>query len=522
MALRYRLTCLKHIISVRLFSHDATQPCVRVRFAPSPTGMLHLGGLRTALYNYLMAKSKSGAFILRIEDTDQTRLVPGAVDKLINILEWAGVVPDEGPKYGGEFGPYIQSHRLHIYDENATNLIKNGLAYRCFCTPHRLELLRKEAMRRRENPGYDNRCRHLTSDQIEEKLAQNTPYVIRFKVVSALKEPLEDLVFGSVTFDPSEAERGDFVLVKSDKYPTYHFANVVDDHYMKITHVLRGIEWQSSTGKHLQIYRAFGWTPPKFAHLPLIMNSDGTKLSKRQGDSHVEYYREMGYYPEAVLNYITRMGGGFTVESTEGLTLEEMIPKFQMERINRNNGRLDIKRLHVMNQIHLQSRWKTGPQDLISKLKELVKEKYKDRFTDENQLSHILSDEFLKSVLEWSTEHRIFRLEDLLTTEFEFIWILPDSLNRKQLETFILDVKDILIKTTDTLTTTKPFDEMTIAETLKSLNKETKSSFPKYMSLLRRVISGQKQGPSVGEMMQILGKSETLRRLQQALQTLQP
>ncbi|PNF34521.1 hypothetical protein B7P43_G10725 [Cryptotermes secundus] len=225
---------------------------VRVRFAPSPTGHLHLGGLRTAFYNYLFAKSHGGKFILRIEDTDQSRIVPDAVDKFENDLEWVGIVPDESPSVGGPYGPYKQSERLSLYRNQVKSILEKGEGYYCFCTDRRLDLLRREALRARQVPRYDNRCRHLSEEEVKERLDRGDNYCIRFKLMSD-EEAFEDLVYGRISYNVALNE-GDPVIIKSDGYPTYHFANVVDDHFMKISHVLRGVEWQISTSKHILLY----------------------------------------------------------------------------------------------------------------------------------------------------------------------------------------------------------------------------------------------------------------------------
>ncbi|MPC24261.1 putative glutamate--tRNA ligase, mitochondrial [Portunus trituberculatus] len=299
---------------------------VRVRFAPSPTGYLHLGGLRTALYNFLFAKANNGKFILRIEDTDQSRLVPQASERLEEMLVWAKIPPDESPEVGGPVGPYMQSQRLHLYQEYVKRLLENGTAYKCYCSNRRLNWLRNDAIRRNEVPKYDNRCRHLSQKQIEELEGKGTESCIRFKL-DAVKEPFKDVIYGSLANSAAEQE-GDPVIMKADGFPTYHFANVVDDHLMGITHVLRGVEWQVSTPKHLQLYRAFGWNPPVIGHLPLILNRDGSKLSKRQGDVHIEHYRAQGYAAEAVLNFVTDIGGGFEGrDSRQLLSVEELIKK---------------------------------------------------------------------------------------------------------------------------------------------------------------------------------------------------
>uniref|UniRef100_A0A915ICY2 Nondiscriminating glutamyl-tRNA synthetase EARS2, mitochondrial n=1 Tax=Romanomermis culicivorax TaxID=13658 RepID=A0A915ICY2_ROMCU len=277
---------------------------IRVRFAPSPTGYLHLGGLRTVVYNFLFAKANNGRFILRVEDTDRKRLVPDALENLVSILKWLNLQPDEGEGPGsaasaenaGDFGPYFQSQRLNLYKEQAQKLLDNGFAYRCFCSQDRLMMLRNEALKNRQIVKYDSKCRHLKQSEIDAKLEQNLPYVLRFKI-----EPVKTQFY----------DLGDFVLVKSDGYPTYHLANVVDDHFMQISHVMRGDEWLISTPKHLALYRAFDWTAPQFAHLPLMQKSKGKKLSKREQDSFVEYFKNCGYYPLALINTVCSTGKGF-------------------------------------------------------------------------------------------------------------------------------------------------------------------------------------------------------------------
>ncbi|XP_019505355.1 PREDICTED: probable glutamate--tRNA ligase, mitochondrial [Hipposideros armiger] len=282
---------------------------VRVRFAPSPTGFLHLGGLRTALYNYIFAKKHGGTFILRLEDTDQTRLVPGAAENIEDMLEWAGIPPDESPRRGGPAGPYLQSQRLELYAQAADALVRTGAAYPCFCSPQRLELLKKEALRNRQTPRYDNRCRNLSQRQVAQKLASDPKPAIRFRLDEEAPA-FQDLVYGWNRHEVASVE-GDPVVLKSDGFPTYHLACVVDDHHMGVSHVLRGSEWLVSTAKHLLLYRALGWPPPRFAHLPLLVNADGSKLSKRQGDLFLERFAAAGFLPDALLDMITNCGSGF-------------------------------------------------------------------------------------------------------------------------------------------------------------------------------------------------------------------
>ena len=281
---------------------------IRTRFAPSPTGFMHVGNLRTALYEYLIAKSMGGTFVLRIEDTDQERKVEGAVDIIYDTLRKAGLQHDEGPDIGGEYGPYVQSERKNMYLPYAKQLIDNDKAYYCFCTKERLDMLRENS----DEPGagYDRHCRDLPKEEVERLLAEGTPYVIRQKMPLSGTTTFEDAVFGSISVENAELQ--DQILIKADGYPTYNFANVIDDHTMNITHVVRGCEYLSSTPKYNLLYEAFGWEIPTYIHLPLIMgkNDDGTisKLSKRHGATGFEDLVAQGYLPEAIVNYIALLG----------------------------------------------------------------------------------------------------------------------------------------------------------------------------------------------------------------------
>jgi len=279
---------------------------VRVRFAPSPTGRPHVGGMRTAMFNWLLARHTGGRFILRIEDTDITRKVEGAVEYIMEGLRWLGLEWDEGPDVGGDYGPYYQSQRLALYQEAADRLVAQGDAYYCYCTPEELEARRRERAARKESTGYDRCCRDLTAEEREQKEAAGVPGVVRFKVPLEGQTSFTDLVYGDVVFDNGTID--DFVMLKSDGYPTYHLANVVDDHAMRISHVIRGEEWISSTPRHLLIYRALGYEPPQYVHHPLIIGPDRAKLSKRHGDVSILEFRESGYLPETMFNFIALIG----------------------------------------------------------------------------------------------------------------------------------------------------------------------------------------------------------------------
>ena len=325
---------------------------VRVRFAPSPTGYLHVGGLRTALYNYLFAKKHGGVFILRIEDTDRNRFVDGALESLIRSLENLGLHHDEGPYLDGDtivergdHGPYIQSKRLDMYRHYADELLANGHAYHCFCTSERLEKLRADQTALKQAPRYDKQCLSLSKDEVKRRIEAGEPYVIRLDVAFERGEIVfHDLVRGQVKIHAKDID--DQVLMKSDGFPTYHLANVVDDHLMEISHVIRGEEWLPSTPKHILLYEAFGWEQPEFAHLPLLLNPDKSKLSKRQGDVAVEDYLRKGYLKEALINFVALLGWNPGQGSTqEVFSLEELTFAFDINHVHKAGAVFDLRKL---------------------------------------------------------------------------------------------------------------------------------------------------------------------------------
>jgi glutamyl-tRNA synthetase len=327
---------------------------IRVRFAPSPTGFLHVGGLRTALYNFLFARKHNGTFILRIEDTDRSRYVEGAVDNLIKTLQWAGLYYDEGPGKEGSVGPYIQSERISVYQEYAFRLIAEGNAYYAFDTPEELEEMRKNQEQQGLNPKYDRRGLRLTPEEVRAKREAGTPAVVRMKMPDATTMiTVEDLIRGNVEFLSDRID--DQVLLKSDGYPTYHLANVVDDHLMGITHVIRGEEWLSSTPKHVLLYNYLGWDVPAFAHLPLLLNPDKTKLSKRQGDVAVEDYRQKGYLKEALVNFVALLGWN-PGDDREIFSLENLVQEFSLERVGKSGAVFNLEKLNWMNAQHLRAK----------------------------------------------------------------------------------------------------------------------------------------------------------------------
>lgn len=326
---------------------------IRTRFAPSPTGYLHVGGLRTALFNFLYAKKLNGKVILRIEDTDQSRKVEGAVENLQQSLAWAGIEFDEGVGAGGELGPYTQSERLDIYRKYVDQLLEQGDAYYCFCSSEELTKIREEQKEKKLSIPYDGRCGQLSQAEIDEKLKSGTSYVVRMKIPRDQKSfIINDLIRGKVEFNTEQVD--DQIILKSGGFPTYHLASVVDDHLMKITHVIRGEEWLPSTPKHVQLYKALGWEAPQFSHLPLLLNSDRSKLSKRQGDVATEDYKKKGFLNSALINFVALLGWN-TSDDNEIFSMEELIENFSLERVSKGGAVFDTDKLRWMNQQYIKT-----------------------------------------------------------------------------------------------------------------------------------------------------------------------
>ncbi|MBA2277726.1 MAG: glutamate--tRNA ligase [Chloroflexia bacterium] len=329
---------------------------VRVRFSPSPTGSLHIGGAKSAMYNVLFAhgqaprEGKRGTFILRIEDTDQKRLVEGAAEELMAALRWLGLEWDEGPDVGGPCAPYIQSQRTALYREHAERLVETGHAYHCFCTPERLAQVREEQQARKQPPGYDRHCRDLPAAEVGARLATGATSVVRFKMPVTGETRFVDLLRGEIVYQNDKIE--DLVLLKTDGFPTYHLANVVDDHLMRITHIFRAAEWIPTAPLHVQMYAAFGWEPPQFAHLPLILAPTGGKLSKRHGSTAVEEFRAQGYLPEALRNYLALLGWSLD-DHTEVFSLDDLLAHFTIERVSPSPSTFDRPKLDWMNQYYI-------------------------------------------------------------------------------------------------------------------------------------------------------------------------
>lgn len=335
---------------------DSVAAPVRVRFAPSPTGSLHIGGGRTALFTWLVANGQAardgrpGQFLLRIEDTDRNRLVPGATEGILDVLAWFGLTWDEGPDIGGPHRPYIQSERQAIYREQAETLVASGHAYRCFCTPERLEQVRAEQRSRKQPPGYDRHCRNLAPEVVQANLEMGIPRVIRFAMPRTGETRFTDLLRGEIVYQNENLE--DLVLLKSDGFPTYHLAHAVDDHLMEITHVTRGPEWIPSTPLHVNLYAAFGWELPVLVHMPLILAPGGGKLSKRHGATGMEEFRTQGYLPEAIMNYVALLGWSLD-GTTEIFSRRDLLDSFDLARVSSSPATFDYQKLRWFNQYYI-------------------------------------------------------------------------------------------------------------------------------------------------------------------------
>ncbi len=319
---------------------------VRTRYAPSPTGFPHIGNYRTALFEWLAARHTGGKFVLRVEDTDRKRLVPGSIEAIQEGLKWLGLEWDEGPDVGGPYGPYTQSERLDLYRENGEQLIQQGDAYRCYCTEERLAQMRADQEARHQPTGYDRRCRYLTPEQRAANEAEGLPSVVRFAAPIEGTTTYHDFLRGDITFDNSTID--DMILLKSDGYPTYNFANIIDDHLMDITHVIRGEEYISSAPRYAQVYRAFGWEEPTVIHVPLVLGPDRSKLAKRHGAVPLLDYRDKGYLPEAICNFLLLLGWSYD-DKKEFFTREEMIEAFDDRRIGTSPAIFDVTRLDWFN-----------------------------------------------------------------------------------------------------------------------------------------------------------------------------
>jgi glutamyl-tRNA synthetase len=475
----------------------------RVRFAPSPTGYLHIGGLRTALYNYLFAKNQGGKIILRIEDTDRKRFVEGAVENLMKTLDWAGIEFDEGPEIGGEIGPYFQSQRLDIYKKYAEELISKDMAYYCFCTPERLKTLREKQQKQKlPQAKYDKLCLNLSKQEIDDNLTSNVTKVVRLNVNPDQKIIFEDVIRGLVEFDSNNID--DQVLIKSDGFPTYHLANVVDDHLMGITHVIRGEEWLSSTPKHVLLYNHLAWEIPVFAHLPLLLNPDKSKLSKRQGDVAVEDYRDKGFLKEALINFVALLGWN-PGDEQEFFTMEELINKFTLERVHKAGAVFNVEKLNWLNAEHLRSK----PNDeLLLMLKgELSESYYKDK---------ILDDDYFLLIIE-AMKPRVSFVNEFITN-CTYFYAEPTEYDENVIKKrWKEDTLEQLTKLRDNIAQLDNPVKEDFENALTNTAEELNIGKGKLIHPVRLALSGIGTGPGVYDLLFIIGKDKSIERIDRAL-----
>ncbi|MEG0396155.1 MAG: glutamate--tRNA ligase [Oscillospiraceae bacterium] len=477
---------------------------VRTRFAPSPTGYMHVGNLRTALYAYLKARSADGTFILRIEDTDQERLVDGAVDIIYNTLRETGLTWDEGPDIGGDYGPYVQSERMGIFKGYAQQLVENGSAYYCFCEKERLEEMRAVQKASGQAPHYDGHCRNLSEAEVKAKLDAGAPYVIRQKMPREGKAGFDDVVYGYIEVDASELD--DQILIKADGMPTYNFANVVDDHLMGITHVIRGSEYLSSTPKYNLLYEAFGWEIPTYIHCPPVMKDSQNKLSKRNGDASYQDLVAAGYLTEAILNYILLLGWSPKGEK-EIFSLSEMIEVFDESGIGKAPAIFDVQKLRYINAEYIRA---LSPETFYEKAKPYMDTVVKTD-CDRALLSNVL-------------QQRCEVLSDI-PEQIDFIDELPDydlaMYENKKMKTNKETSKQALIDILPVLEGIESFTKDNIHTALFALIETLGVKNGIVLWPLRVAVSGKQFTPGGGiELAAIIGKEKTIARVKHAIELL--
>ncbi len=478
----------------------------RTRFAPSPTGYVHIGSMRTVIFEWLWARHTNGQFILRIEDTDRNRYVAGAEEQLKESIRRMGLMWDEGPDVDGPFAPYKQSERLALYHKHAEQLLGKGHLYKCWCTPERLKQVNEEKQARKEPPGYDRHCRKLSAEERASEEASGKPYVIRLAVPLEGETVVHDLIRGPITFQ--NALQNDMVMLKSDGFPTYHFAVVVDDHEMKITHAMRADEWIATSPLHVLLYQFFGWEQPVWVHLPNVLGPDGKKLSKRHGDTSITDYLDKGYLPEALLNFLALIGWGYD-ETTEIMTRDELIERFTLDRISPSGGVLNIEKLNKFNGIYIRQ---MTPAQLAE------------------WLLPYLAEAGLVSAEPTAAERA--RVETLVPLIHERLVVLSEAPELLRLffeapETY--DQTLLVPKKLDAATTTQALSTATAAlrdvpdwevamieARLRALTEELGLKVGDLFMALRVAATGSKVSPPLFETLHALGRDETLARLERA------
>lgn len=485
-------------------------PAIRLRLAPSPTGFLHIGNLRTALFGYLLAKSQHGQFILRIEDTDQKREVAGAVDSLINILDWVGINFDEGPNQGGDYGPYVQTQRLAIYQKYTAELLTTKQAYHCFCSAEHLEQRRAQQSANHQAPRYDRTCRDLSDEEVNKKLQDNQPFVIRQAMPLSGEVTVHDELRGDITFGAIDLE--DHVLVKSTGIPTYQLANVIDDHLMHISQVTRGEEWLPSFPKNILLYQALGWTPPQFIHLPLILNKGGGKLSKRQGDVFVEDFKQLGYLPEALINFCALLGW-HSKDDNEIWSLEGLITNFNLAGLGVSPAVFDLDKLDYLNGYYIRQM----PLATLAKvcrpyLADYLSIAPKECTTDEYVQAVVRLEQARLKKLSEIKEQTAFFFIDIDYEAQLLVWKKSDTEKTKNaLNELLAELNKI---------PSDNWTQSTLEETLLTYIKNKEAGLGDYLWPMRVALTGQKASPGPFEVAEVLGQQLTLTRLKTAMEKL--
>ncbi len=491
-----------------------TEDEVRVRYAPSPTGYPHVGNIRTALFNWLFARHMGGRFIVRIEDTDQARKVEGAVEAILDSLRWLGLDWDEGPEVGGEFGPYFQSERLEVYQRHAQLLLDHGHAYRCYCSAECLAAMRTAMAERKDSiRSYDRHCRDLSEEERARFESQGLASVVRFKVPLEGQTTFHDLIRGDITFANTELD--DLVLLKSDGYPTYHLANIVDDHYMKISHVMRADEWLSSTPRHVLLYGSFGWEPPLYAHLPMILGPDKSKLSKRHGATSVVEYRDKGYLPDAMVNFLALLGWALD-DKTEIIGRDELIRDFTVDRISKTAAIFSHDKLYWMNGVYLRQMVESqGAPEFARRALPFL----------ESGLPPEVGRPIDKEYAE--------RIAPLIYERVNLLSEVPDRAGFFFVEELDYDPSSLLVKGLDRDRAVaslqaclerlgdRTFDRSEIEGMLRSLADQMGLKTGTLFGLVRVAVTGRTASPPLFETMAVLGRDRCLRRIEAALVRLQ-
>lgn len=474
---------------------------VRTRIAPSPTGIAHVGTLYIALFNYAFARSHDGQFLVRIEDTDRNRFVAGAEDIIFEALDWAGITPDESVQHGGSVGPYRQSERLELYQQYADQLIESGNAYYCFCSPDRLQDMRQAQQRAQQPPKYDRHCWHTyTLDEAKQKVAAGEPHVVRMRVPEGVTQ-WQDRIRDTVQIDNAQVD--DQVILKSDGFPTYHLAVVVDDHLMGVTHVMRGEEWISSTPKHIQLYTMLGWDLPEFAHMPLLRNPDKSKLSKRKNDVSILSYKEKGYLPEALLNFLMLLGWSHPAGKEFPISLDEFVSSFSLDRMQKTGPVFDTDKLDWMNGKYLR--------EVLSREEVLQRiQPYLPKDVPSAKIPAML--ELVLDRMRTLTD-----FEELTAFFYRPIEVDSDLLLKKS---DTVTVRQQLHMTRAALADLRVWTAADIESVLRTLQEDHDWKKSQYFMLVRVTVTGRKATPPLFETMAVIDQAEILRRFDSAVQLL--